>query len=366
MDGTSADPALLALTERIHAARSSKTPLDIRGGHTKAWYGQTPQGQPLDTRALAGISSYEPTELVVTVRAGTQLSDLEAALNEAGQCLPFEPPRFGAQGTVGGMVAAGLSGPARASAGGLREHVLGASMLNGRGELLHFGGQVIKNVAGYDVSRLLAGSMGVLGVICEVSLKVLPMPPALCTLRFEFDEAAALKHLNDWGGQPLPLSASAWWEGTLVLRLAGAAAAVQAAQARLGGETIAPDLAAGFWAGLRDQTDEFFAGAAKAVALGATLWRLSVPQTAPALKLSGEQLIEWHGGQRWLCTSASAALVREAAQAVGGHATVFRSGDKSAGVFAPLKSPLDRIHRQLKAAFDPDGIFNPGRLYADL
>jgi glycolate oxidase FAD binding subunit len=217
-------------------------------------------------------------------------------------------------------------------------------------------------VAGYDVSRLLVGSLGVLGVICEVSLKVLPKPPATQTLRFDLDEAAALKKLNEWGGLPLPLSASAWWDGALVLRLAGAAAAVQSARQRLGGELIDPPLASAFWTGLRDQTDEFFAGAEKAVSLGATLWRLSVPQTAPPLKLSGEQLVEWNGGQRWLCTSTAPGLVREAAATVGGHATLYRGIDKSSGVFAPLKAPLDRIHRQLKTAFDPDGLFNRGRL----
>ena len=361
-----ADTALAELTERIRAARADKTPLDIRGGNTKAWYGEAPVGTPLHTSALAGISSYEPTELVVTVRAGTPLATLEAALAEQGQCLPFEPPRYGAASTVGGMVVAGLAGPARAAVGSVRDYVLGATLLNGRAELLSFGGQVMKNVAGYDVSRLLAGSMGMLGVLCEVSLKVLPVAPATATLRFEMDEATALQKLNTWGGQPLPLHASAWWEGTLVLRLAGAAAAVQAAQATLGGEVVEVPMAAAFWDGLRDQSDEFFVGARKAVDGGASLWRLSVPQTAPPLKLSGEQLVEWGGGQRWLCTSAPASTVRDAAAAVGGHATLFRGLDKSAGVFAPLKPPLDRIHRELKRAFDPDGLFNRGRLVRGL
>jgi glycolate oxidase FAD binding subunit len=360
------DAALQGLIDQVLAARAAKTALDIRGGGTKAWYGEAPCGEPLDVRPLAGISSYEPTELVVTVRAGTSLVELEAALAEKGQCLPFEPPRFAPGGTVGGMVAAGLAGPARAAVGGVRDYVLGATLLNGRGEVLSFGGQVMKNVAGYDVSRMLAGSLGLLGVICEVSLKVLPQPPATRTLRFEMEQGAALNKLNEWGGQPLPLSASAWWEGTLVLRLAGAAAAVDAAQSRLGGETIEPAMAAAFWAGLRDHGDEFFAGAAKAVEGGASLWRLSLPQTAPPLKLSGEQLIEWGGAQRWLCTSAPASQLREMAQGAGGHATLFRGADKSAGVFAPLKAPLDRIHRQMKTAFDPDGVFNPGRLYPGL
>jgi len=363
MSGT--DPALQALVERVRAARADKTPLDIRGGHTKAFYGEVPQGEPLDVTPLAGISSYEPSELVVSARAGTPLSELEAALAEKGQCLAFEPPRFGAKSTVGGMVAAGLAGPSRPAAGGVRDHVLGATLLSGRAEVMSFGGQVMKNVAGYDVSRLLAGSMGTLGVILEVSLKVLPVPPAVATLRFEIDEAEALKRLNEWGGQPLPLHASAWWNGMLVLRLAGASAAVRSAQGRLGGELVETGLAAGFWAGLRDQSDEFFVGAAKAVEAGATLWRLAVPQTAAPIAAPGERLVEWGGAQRWVVTTAPAATLRETAARVGGHATAFR-GSRSAGVFTPLSAPLARIHRQTKAAFDPDGVFNPGRLYPGL
>ena len=363
-------PALATLVERVRAARADKTRLDIRGGGSKAFYGEAALGQPLDVTGLHGIGSYEPSELVVTVGAGTPLVELEATLAASGQCLPFEPPRFLVNGaattTVGGMVAAGLAGPARAAVGGVRDYVLGATLLNGRAELLNFGGTVMKNVAGYDVSRALAGSLGCLGVICEVSLKVLPVATATLTLRMEMDEAQALQRLNEWGGRPLPLNASAWWEDTLVLRLAGAAAAVTAAHQALGGEVVETGLAAGFWRGLRDHDDEFFLGAARAVQAGAALWRLSVPATAPPLKLSGEELIEWGGAQRWLCTSMPAAAVRESAQAAGGHATLFRALDKRAGVFAPLSPPLQRIQRELKAAFDPDGVFNPGRLYPGL
>ena len=360
------DPALAAIVERVQAARASGTALALRGGATKAFYGEAEQGEPLDLRPLAGISKHEPTELVVTVRAGTLLSDLEAALAEQGQYLPFEPPHFAPGGTVGGMVAAGLAGPARAVVGGVRDYLLGATLLNGRGELLSFGGTVMKNVAGYDVSRLLAGSMGVLGIICEVSLKVLPQPTARATLRFEMDQARALKQINVWGGQPLPLSASAWWDDTLLLRLGGAVAAVQSAQQQLGGEVVEPAMADAFWAGLRDQSDEFFEGAKKALAGGAALWRLSVPAVCGPLKLPGQQLVEWGGAQRWLCTPLPAAQVREVAALAGGHATLFRGLDKSAGVLAPLKPPLARIHRELKAAFDPDRVFNPGRLYPGL
>ena len=363
---TQEDPQLDHLIDRVRAAQAEGTKLQIQGGNTKAFYGEAPQGEPLDVTALTGISSYEPTELVVTARCGTPLAELEAALAAKGQCLPFEPPRFASGSTVGGMVAAGLSGPARASNGAVRDYVLGATLLNGKGEVMSFGGQVMKNVAGYDVSRLLAGSLGLLGVILEVSLKVLPVPLATATLRFELDEATAIQRLNEWSAQPLPINASAWWDGTLVLRLRGAQAAVQAAIARLGGETIDPFHASRFWEGLRDQGDEFFQKGLAAVNGGGTLWRLSLPQTAAPVQLSGEQLIEWGGAQRWWVTATPAAAVREAARKAGGHATLFRGKDKSGGVFAPLAPPLDRIHRQLKTAFDPAGVFNPGRLYPGL
>ncbi|MDT7837818.1 glycolate oxidase subunit GlcE [Aquabacterium sp. OR-4] len=375
------DLALQRLIDQVRGARSDRLALNIAGGGTKAFYGGPITGLTLDVRPLAGISAYEPSELVVTARAGTPLAELEAALAERGQCLPFEPPRFALAGgagggtpdatsggtvggTVGGMVAAGLAGPSRAAVGSVRDYMLGATLLNGRGELMSFGGQVMKNVAGYDVSRLLAGSMGVLGVICEVSLKVLPVAPASITLRFEWDEATALQKLNEWGGQPLPVNASAWWSGMLVLRLSGAAAAVQSARQRLGGEVVDEPLAAPFWQGLRDHSDEFFQGAHKAVAAGATLWRLSVPQTAPVLPFSGEHLVEWGGAQRWVATTTPAAKMREAAARVGGHATAF-AGDKGQGAFTPLAPALATVHRRLKHAFDPDRLFNRGRLFAE-
>jgi glycolate oxidase FAD binding subunit len=365
------DPVLAALADQVLTARAAKGALEIRGHGSQRFYGEVPRGQVLDTRSLTGISSYEPTELVVTVRAGTPLEALEAALAEKGQFLPFEPPRFqgeGGRGTVGGMVAAGLAGPSRAAVGSVRDYVLGATLLSGKGEVVSFGGQVMKNVAGYDVARMLAGSLGVLGLICEVSLKVLPVPVATRTLRFALDQAQALQHLNVWGGQPLPVNASAWWDGTLVVRLAGARAAVDAATAKLGGEAVNDESAAVFWLNLRDQSDDFFQLAHTAVLQGShALWRLSVPQTAAPLEsLGGNQLVEWGGAQRWLLTEAPAAQVRDAARRAGGHAVLFAARDKSAGVFAPLSPPLARIHKQLKAAFDPDGVFNPGRLYPDL
>jgi glycolate oxidase FAD binding subunit len=366
------EPALSHIVERIRAAASDATPLRIRGGGTKDFYGEPTQGEALSTAGLTGITSYEPSELVVTVRAGTPLSELEAALAEKGQCLPFEPPHFGAAGvgTVGGMVAAGLSGPARASVGAVRDYVLGATLVNGRGEVLGFGGQVMKNVAGYDVSRVLAGSLGTLGVIAEVSLKVLPVAPAEATLAFDCSQIDALRLLNEWGGRPLPLNASCWFEdagtGSLQLRLRGAVAAVEAACAHLGGERVDNAAAAAGWQSLRDQQHPWF-GAGDG---SAALWRLSVPQTAPVLALGnvGAPLIEWHGGQRWYkAPSEDASLIREAAHAAGGHATLFRvspasSGAASAPRFDTLSAPVARIHQALMREFDPHGIFDRARL----
>jgi len=371
------DPALRQIVERIRAAAADATPLCIRGGGTKDFHGETPRGERLGTAALAGITSYEPSELVVTVRAGTPLAELEAALAEKGQCLPFEPPHFGEKGdagTVGGMVAAGLSGPARASVGAVRDYVLGAALVNGRGEVLNFGGQVMKNVAGYDVSRVLAGSLGTLGVIAEVSLKVLPVAPAEATLEFACSQADALRLLNEWGGRPLPLNASCWFgdagAGTLRLRLRGAVAAVEAACTHLGGERQDNARAAADWQLLRDQQLPWVASTAEGPD---ALWRLSVPQTAPVLALDGAApLIEWHGGQRWYkAPPEQAARIRGIAHAAGGHATLFRlpagAGTRSsvAPRFDALSAPVERIHRALMREFDPHRIFNRGRLFAD-
>jgi glycolate oxidase FAD binding subunit len=347
---------LEALRERVRDAAARGAALRLRGGGSKDFYGGEARGETLDTRAHAGIVDYEPTELVVTARCGTPLGELEAALAARGQMLPFEPPHFGAGATLGGCVAAGLSGPRRAAAGAVRDFVLGARLLDGRARELAFGGRVMKNVAGYDVARLLAGSLGTLGVILEVSLKVLPRPASQATLRLEMPQGKALEALNRWAGQPLPISASAWRDGELAVRLSGSDAAVRAAAREIGGEPSAG--AEAFWAGIREQTDPIFGG-------DAPLWRLSVPSSAPPLELDAAPLIEWGGALRWLRTGADAATVRAAAARAGGHATLFRGGDKAAGVFAPLAPAALRLHRELKAAFDPAGIFNPGRLYAD-
>jgi glycolate oxidase FAD binding subunit len=362
------DPEIESWSDRVRSAAESGTPLRIRGGGSKDFYGEQAPGEAFSTLALAGITSYEPSELVVTVRAGTPLAQLEAVLADEGQCLAFEPPHFAGGATVGGMVAAGLAGPARASVGSVRDFVLGLSMINGRGECLTFGGQVMKNVAGYDVSRLMAGALGTLGLITEVSLKVLPMAPAEATRVFRMTQAQALHALNAWGGRPLPLNASSWLpegdSGTLWLRLRGAAAAVEAACRALGGERVPDDQAAAHWQACRDQRQAWFDRRGEC-----DLWRLSVPQTAPVLDLPDAPLIEWHGGQRWVRAAArDAAHLRKTAQRAGGHATLFApaAGSHAAAPrFAPLASPLDRIHRELKRQFDPAGIFNRGRLYPE-
>jgi FAD/FMN-containing dehydrogenase len=358
--------ALLRLRDRVRAARDAKTALEIRGGHTKRFYGNAPRGEPLDLGELSGITSYEPTELVVTVLAGTPLGDLESVLAGQGQCLPFEPPHFGPAGTVGGMLAAGLSGPARACVGPLRDYVLGVTMLDGTGERLTFGGQVMKNVAGYDVSRVIAGSMGILGVICEVSLKVMPVLPACRTLVFEMDEASALQRLNRWSGESFPLHASAWYSDRLYVRLAGANAAVGQALEGAGGRELDPEAAATWWRDVRNQRHEFFSLGDAQLERGECSWRLAVPDTAPPINLPGEQFIEWAGGQRWWRSAAPASQIRSAAERAGGHATLVRAADKSPGAFTPLRTVSMNIHRRLKQSFDPAGIFNPGRLYPEL
>jgi glycolate oxidase FAD binding subunit len=347
-----------ALAERIRDAAEARRALCIRGGGSKDFYGGAPRGEVLDTRPCAGIVSHEPSELVVTARGGTPLAELEAVLAEKGQMLAFEPPHFGPGATLGGCVAAGLSGPRRAAAGAVRDFVLGARLIDGRGRLLVFGGQVMKNVAGYDVSRLLAGSLGTLGLIAEVSLKVLPRPPGELTLELEVPQARALELMQRWAGQPLPVSATAWYDDRLAVRLSGAQSALRAAAERLGGERVEEQAAQAFWRDIREQRAAFFAG-------GEPLWRLSLPSTAAPVALPGAQLIEWSGALRWLRSGAEAASVRRAAAQARGHATLFRAADRSAGAFAPLDPVLARLHREIKRAFDPAGILNPGRLYPD-
>ena len=349
------DEIVSSLSARIKAARASKTPLAIHGGRTKAFYGGAIQGEPLDVRSYAGIIEYEPKELVLTVRAGTTLAEIESTMDKSSQMLPFEPPHYGEGATIGGTVAAGLSGPRRPYTGAVRDFVLGARILSGVGDDLRFGGRVIKNVAGYDVSRLMVGAMGTLGVLLDLSFKVLPKPAEDVTLRYEIDEAVAIRQFNEWAGKPLPISATSWHEGVAMLRLSGATAGVKAARLKLGGEVVADDTALPYWRALRDQRDAFFQSAEP-------LWRISVPSTSSPLALMMPQWIEWGGGLRWHRGPADVSALRTRVAAVGGHVTLFRNGDKSVGVFHPLQPALKKIHGDLKLAFDPDNILNRGRM----
>lgn len=354
------DSLMEAYRERVLRAAQEQTPLRIRGGGSKDWYGGAPQGEVLDMSGYRGIVSYEPTDLVITVRCGTPLREVEAALAQQGQMLAFEPPHFGPEATIGGVVASGLAGPRRQSAGAVRDFVLGTTLLDGRGQVLRFGGQVMKNVAGYDVSRLLAGSLGTLGAIMEVSLKVMPRPQAEASVQLALGQDQALARMNEWGGQPLPISGSAWHNGVLSIRLSGAHAAVQAARARIGGDVMPEMDAAALWRDLREHRHAFFAGE------DVPLWRLAVPTVASPLPHIGAQLIEWGGGQRWLRGGDPAQTMRAMAAQHGGHATLFRGGPREDGVFQPLAPAVHAIHRNLKNTFDPAGIFNPGRMYRDL
>lgn len=357
--------------DTICAAARDSASLLIRSGGTKDFYGNRTanpdgsEGRVLDATSYAGIVDYEPTELVVTARAGTRLADLETELRKRGQMLAFEPPHFGPGATLGGCVAAGLSGPRRASAGAVRDFVLGVRMLDGRGDDLSFGGQVMKNVAGYDISRLMTGSMGTLGLLLDVSLKVLPLPAAELTLRLPMNEAEAIDKMNLWAGKPLPVSATCFCDGQLTFRLSGAAPAVGAARAVLGGEEVAEGRA--FWESVREQTHSFFQP-------GKQLWRLSIKSTARPLSLPGKQLIEWGGALRWLIadphddadTDAVRTAIRNTAKDAGGHATLFRSDGPCAAVFHPLSPALMNISRRLKEKFDPMHILNPGRMYPEI
>lgn len=345
------------LQERVQAAYATRTPLAVRGGNSKAFYGRSVQGEALDVRDHSGVVTYEPTELVITARAGTPLSAIEQALEAHNQMLAFEPPHLGDGATLGGTIACNLSGPRRPWAGAARDFVLGCRLVNGRGERLSFGGEVMKNVAGYDVSRLMCGALGTLGVLLEASLKVLPRPETESTRSLEMDPRQALAKLHEWMQRPLPISATCHDGSHLYVRLSGAEGAVAAASALIGGEKLSDPVH--FWRRLREQEIGFFDSRR-------TLWRLSLASDAPPLPLAGTWLYEWGGALRWLISDAEPVSVRTAAEAAGGHATRFRGGDRAGEVFHPLPEVLMAVHKRLKQAFDPRAILNPGRMYPGL
>ena len=367
--------------EQILAAAKNKTPLSITGGGTKSWYGNANSFAKLDTRSYSGILEYQPEELVITACAGTPLKEIEAALAEKNQVLAFEPPHFGDNTTFGGAIAAGLAGPGRISAGNLRDFVLGARILDGKGQDLSFGGKVMKNVAGYDVSRLLPGSMGTLSLLLEASVKVLPKPAATATLRCQISQEKALRVLNEWAGQPLPLSASCWigeprQDGELTIRLAGALAAVKAAiplmNAAIDAVELDSTIAQVFWNDLREQRLAVFTNLDSAD----TLYRLALPAACGPLAIEnavGDIALEWHGQQRWIKApgdDATFALFKALAHCHGGHATRFKQGndvDPSNQRFTLLSeqahsTALEAVQARLRAAFDPAGVFATSRL----
>ncbi|CAB3791235.1 hypothetical protein LMG28614_03258 [Paraburkholderia ultramafica] len=341
------------LVEHVRSALAERKPLSIRGGGSKALLGRPVTGEELDTRSHRGIVSYDPSELVITARAGTPLAEMNAILDQAGQMLPCEPSTFGGGATVGGVVACGLSGPRRPWAGSVRDFILGCRIITGEAKHLRFGGQVMKNVAGYDVSRLIGGSFGCLGLITEVSLKVLPRPREARSLTVEIEAGDAMRELSAWRKAALPVSGACHLDGKLHLRLEGGTGSVRAALDRIGGEDLDPR----FWESLCEQRLAFFDDPRP-------LWRLSLPNNTPLVALPGATLLDWGGAQRWLKSDAPAAAIRQIASAAGGHATCFtpRPGIEP---FHPFAAPLMRFHRQLKQRLDPHRIFNPGRMYAD-
>ena len=342
------------LIDQVHRATANRTPLNIIGGGTKSGYGRVPMGAPLKMADHRGVLAYEPTEMVITARAGTPLSQVEALLAAHHQGLAFEPPRFGPSSTLGGVVAAGLCGPARPFAGAVRDSVLGVRVMNGKGQVLRFGGTVFKNVAGFDAFRLMAGGMGMLGPLLDISLRVAPLAQVQRTLCLEADWSAAQAQLTGLMRRPLPMTGAFHQNGRLYIRLAGGPAAVESAAHKIGGDTMDQSI----WSDVRDMTRPLLAAP--------RLWRLSVPQAAMIEGLAGQWTMDWAGSQRWLVTDAVPATVLAAARTAGGHATLFRGAAPDEEVFAPLADSLLALHQRIKAVFDPAGIFNPGRMYKEL
>ncbi len=345
------------LKNQVRQAAKDGRKFNIVGGGSKAWLGRDSDGETLDISQHSGIADYDPRELVITARAGTPLQIIEDTLAESGQMLAFEPPYFGEYATLGGTIACGLSGPRRPYAGSARDFVLGCKLLNGKGEIMRFGGQVMKNVAGYDVSRLMAGAYGTLGVLLELSLKVLPRPASSVTLCHESNPNDAIQLMSGLLSKPLPVDGACYYKGQCYIRLSGSKQSVIDAQKKLPGEVLS--LRSQFWERLREHELSFFDN-------DKPLWRIVVKPASKPLPLEGEWLLDWGGAQRWLSSDASVETIRKIAQQFGGYATLFRGADRTGEVFQPLAQPLQLLHQRLKTSFDPDAIFNPGRMYAEL
>ena len=346
------------IVETVKAAALNQAPLNIIGGNSKSFYGRIPQGQALSTSEHSGVVSYEPTELVITARAGTKITALQSLLAENNQMLGFEPTLCNADSTLGGVVAAGLAGCSRAYAGSIRDFILGVRMVNGHAQLLNFGGQVMKNVAGFDHSRLMAGSLGTLGVLMEISLRVLPLPKFVTTVKLAHaDPNVAIDFMNKLSGQPYPISAAAWFAGQTYIRLSGTEQGVKSAVNHIN-------------SGADDQADEFWAQInshqLSILSEQAVLYRISVPAACPNYFGSANQLIDWGGAQRWLADVSDVTELRNQLESKGATLTVFRGGNRDADVFDQLDSVSMKLHQNIKQAFDPKRIFNPGRMYKNL
>ncbi|MGB1950195.1 MAG: glycolate oxidase subunit GlcE, partial [Marinobacter sp.] len=313
------------LKEQVLQARNAGHKLNIVGGGTKAFMGRAadPDAGTLSVAEHRGIVDYHPVELVLTVRAGTTLTEIEATLAEEGQILHFEPPHFGDGSTIGGTLACNLSGPGRPWAGSVRDQVLGVRLINGKGEHLRFGGQVMKNVAGYDVSRLQAGAMGTLGVMTEISLKVMPRPAATLTLVQDMAMDDVIHYMNSRAAEPKPITAACWHDNKVYLRLSGARSAVEATAEKWTGEVI--ENGEQFWRQIQDMQHDFFTG-------GDPLWRFSIGSTAANPALDGSWLIDWAGSQRWYRGEADQKQLEALAKAAGGQVSLFRGGDREGEV----------------------------------
>ena len=343
------------IIERIEDARRDGEPLSIVAGASKRFMGRASEATALDVAAHNGIVNYEPGELVLTARAGTRLTEIDTALAEHDQMLQFEPPRFGGTATIGGALACNTSGAARPWRGSMRDAVLGVELVNGRGERLRFGGRVMKNVAGFDVSRLQAGALGAFGAITEVSFKVLPRPRHTLTLVQDVESAEAIARMNELAGLAKPLSGAAWHDDRLHLRLSGARSAVEAAARQWGGERL--DDAESFWRDLAEQRLPFFR-------TDSPLWRFSVRSSSVLPAIEGAWLIDWAGAQRWIHGDFDKRELERWAESAGGHVSLYRGGDREGEVHHALPDALKSLHLRLKDAFDPDRILNAGRLYS--
>ena len=343
------------ICDAVSDAYQASQALHIQAGQSKLFYGNEPVGTVLNVSTHKGIIDYEPSELFITARCGTSLHEIESVLAEHNQMLPFEPPAFGSDATIGGTIACGVSGPRRPYAGAARDNVLGTHIVNGKGEYLRFGGQVMKNVAGYDISRLMCGSFGTLGIMLQISLKVIPAQPDEITLSIECNEHDAVSRMHEWMQTDLPITGTYFEANHLFVRIAGVEATLHKVKSILGGTQVSESEK--FWHAVKEQQRDFFKKSD-------SLWRLVIPSNSPSLAENGECTLEWNGGLRWLKTDMNHNDVFSMAENLSGHATLYRAKNKPANCFQPLSSRVQSLQLNMKKAFDPKGILNPGRMYS--